>query len=284
MTALLASSPLAALLLGSCGPNATPHSPMNNQGNYVVHPEDMEVALNRLGGLRKCDVDEVPTKTALGDYPGDRVKALRKSIIEEVIFSGSPELSDELTPLALDRLVDRQTWPIDSTQLVSTIFVSESGANDYNSACSEGGCRQGADYPDAILDFGETAVRQAIDNAREKVAPEPFLEEAPRPQKTVQTPVTPPPTTPEPAKLALPASPPPPRPQCSDGIDNDGNGRTDYPADDGCSSASDRSERPVVVVNTAPTKAEETGPCVRITNSILHAGCCRNNPGSAGCN
>ena len=34
-------------------------------------------------------------------------------------------------------------------------------------------------------------------------------------------------------------------PQCSDGIDNDGNGQTDYPADAGCSSDSDGVEAPV---------------------------------------
>ena len=33
-----------------------------------------------------------------------------------------------------------------------------------------------------------------------------------------------------------------PNPECSDGIDNDGNGQTDYPADAGCSSAADDDE------------------------------------------
>jgi large repetitive protein len=41
-----------------------------------------------------------------------------------------------------------------------------------------------------------------------------------------------------------PPPPPPPKPQCSDGIDNDGDGRTDYPNDSGCSSATDDSEAP----------------------------------------
>jgi hypothetical protein len=36
--------------------------------------------------------------------------------------------------------------------------------------------------------------------------------------------------------------PPPPNPQCSDGVDNDHDGLTDYPADPGCSSASDNDE------------------------------------------
>ena len=37
-------------------------------------------------------------------------------------------------------------------------------------------------------------------------------------------------------------NPPPALPQCSDGIDNDGNGRTDFPSDAGCLSSSDDSE------------------------------------------
>jgi endonuclease YncB( thermonuclease family) len=47
-------------------------------------------------------------------------------------------------------------------------------------------------------------------------------------------------------KGSTPAPPPPPPPpaQCSDGIDNDLDGRTDYPADAGCSSVSDASETP----------------------------------------
>jgi hypothetical protein len=36
--------------------------------------------------------------------------------------------------------------------------------------------------------------------------------------------------------------PPPPNPQCSDGIDNDADGRTDFPADPGCSGSSDDNE------------------------------------------
>ena len=38
------------------------------------------------------------------------------------------------------------------------------------------------------------------------------------------------------------APPPPPQPACSDGIDNDGDGKIDYPADPGCSSATDNDE------------------------------------------
>ena len=47
----------------------------------------------------------------------------------------------------------------------------------------------------------------------------------------------PPPPPPPP-----PAPPPPASPACSDGIDNDGDGRIDYPADLGCTSASDTDE------------------------------------------
>jgi hypothetical protein len=36
----------------------------------------------------------------------------------------------------------------------------------------------------------------------------------------------------------------PPAAQCADGVDNDGDGKTDYPADPGCSSAADDSESP----------------------------------------
>jgi len=39
-------------------------------------------------------------------------------------------------------------------------------------------------------------------------------------------------------------NPPPTPPQCSDGIDNDADGRVDYPADSGCSSAVDTTESP----------------------------------------
>src|SRR5688500_874712 len=43
--------------------------------------------------------------------------------------------------------------------------------------------------------------------------------------------------------MATPATADSP-PQCSDGIDNDGDGRTDYPSDEGCSSELDDDERP----------------------------------------
>jgi hypothetical protein len=46
------------------------------------------------------------------------------------------------------------------------------------------------------------------------------------------------------AQVACSAAAPPPPPQCSDGIDNDGDGKVDYPADAGCSSAADATESP----------------------------------------
>ncbi|EIT70018.1 MULTISPECIES: OmpA family protein [Hydrocarboniphaga] len=51
-------------------------------------------------------------------------------------------------------------------------------------------------------------------------------------------PVAPPP--PPPPAVVVPAPPPPP--QCSDGIDNDGDGAIDFPADKGCTDASDNDE------------------------------------------
>ena len=39
-----------------------------------------------------------------------------------------------------------------------------------------------------------------------------------------------------------PAPPPPAPPECSDGVDNDGDGQIDFPADQGCTSATDDSE------------------------------------------
>ena len=47
--------------------------------------------------------------------------------------------------------------------------------------------------------------------------------------------------------------PPPPPKRCSDGQDNDGDGRTDYPRDPGCSSANDDNEsNPPPPVSTRP--------------------------------
>lgn len=50
------------------------------------------------------------------------------------------------------------------------------------------------------------------------------------------------PTAPEPVRVVEPVAPPPPRALCADGIDNDGDGAVDYPADPGCTSAIDEDE------------------------------------------
>lgn len=67
----------------------------------------------------------------------------------------------------------------------------------------------------------------------------------------------PPPQTPEPV-VVVPAQPPPP--VCSDGLDNDGDGLIDFPADKGCSSANDGDE-----TDPAPLcKAPEPGEAVNL--------------------
>jgi hypothetical protein len=53
---------------------------------------------------------------------------------------------------------------------------------------------------------------------------------------------TPPPPTPTPSPTETPSPPPP---QCSDGIDNDGDGYIDYPADPGCTDSNDDDELPI---------------------------------------
>jgi hypothetical protein len=72
------------------------------------------------------------------------------------------------------------------------------------------------------------------------------------------------------------ASPPPPKPACSDGIDNDGDGKVDYPADPGCGSASDTDEAdPVAPVTAASWKgATQEGNFVffTVTSSRMISG------------
>lgn len=50
------------------------------------------------------------------------------------------------------------------------------------------------------------------------------------------------PAAPEPVRVVEPVAPPPPKALCADGIDNDGDGAIDYPADPGCTSAIDDDE------------------------------------------
>jgi len=66
------------------------------------------------------------------------------------------------------------------------------------------------------------------------------------------------------------ANPPPPKPACSDGIDNDGDGKVDYPADPGCDSASDTDETDPAPPKAVPGKYcgfSEQGPGVCVTTS-----------------
>ena len=70
-----------------------------------------------------------------------------------------------------------------------------------------------------------------------------------------------------------PYIPPPPSPRCSDGIDNDGDHVIDFPADTGCSSASDDDETNAtrVIDTTPPTAAlggkrrQKLGRTIRVT-------------------
>jgi hypothetical protein len=59
-----------------------------------------------------------------------------------------------------------------------------------------------------------------------------------------------------------PYTPPPPPPRCADGIDNDGDGLTDFAADPGCTSATDDDEANPTTVH--PTK-DSTAPAARLT-------------------
>lgn len=74
-----------------------------------------------------------------------------------------------------------------------------------------------------------------------------------------------------------PPSPPPPSPppsagQCSDKKDNDGDGKTDYPADPGCSSAGDTTESPNPTTPPSPTTPKSptnpSNPSVPPTNNL----------------
>lgn len=75
-------------------------------------------------------------------------------------------------------------------------------------------------------------------------------------------------------------------PQCSDGVDNDGDTKIDYPADPGCTSAADNTEAPnpsapgnpkpkpkpqpaVVVAKPAPAKTKKPATCKRRNISLL---------------
>ncbi len=50
-----------------------------------------------------------------------------------------------------------------------------------------------------------------------------------------------------------PPSPPPPKPQCSDALDNDADTKIDYPADPGCVGPNDNDERDQALIGPAST-------------------------------
>lgn len=73
-------------------------------------------------------------------------------------------------------------------------------------------------------------------------------------------------------------TPPPPKAQCEDGVDNDGDGKIDYPADPGCSSATDNDETNVVVPPAQATVfitpgGNDGAPCTQAApcRSLNHA-------------
>lgn len=66
------------------------------------------------------------------------------------------------------------------------------------------------------------------------------------------------------------APPPPPKAQCEDGVDNDSDGKTDYPADPGCSGATDNDETDPITPPPAGTALwvdTNGGTCTRNPNT-----------------
>jgi len=72
-----------------------------------------------------------------------------------------------------------------------------------------------------------------------------------------------------PSPTPSPTPTPAPAPVCADGIDNDGDGATDYPADPGCSSAADTDES-----NPVTTPAEQSLPAKLTVSSDWGTGYC----------
>ncbi len=88
------------------------------------------------------------------------------------------------------------------------------------------------------VDFGFCASRSA-----QPTPPPPTPSPTPSPTPTpTPTPVPTPAPTPEPTPVPTPEPTAPPVFACSDGIDNDGDGLTDFPSDPGCESTSDNDE------------------------------------------
>ena len=55
-------------------------------------------------------------------------------------------------------------------------------------------------------------------------------------------------------------------PQCSDGIDNDQDGLTDFPADPGCDNAADNDETDAPAVSVQAANAAADCDCLRVRN------------------
>jgi len=62
---------------------------------------------------------------------------------------------------------------------------------------------------------------------------------------------------------------PPPSPECSDGLDNDGDGFIDHPADPDCLDAADPIEAGLPLAPSCPGQPEPTGICQQADKSIL---------------
>ncbi len=78
----------------------------------------------------------------------------------------------------------------------------------------------------------------------------------PTPSTTTPGPTTPPATTPAPTVTTTVTTPPTPTPgpaQCDDGIDNDGDGKIDHPADPECDNKNDNSEAVPTTVTPVPS-------------------------------
>ncbi|HYN99044.1 MAG TPA: hypothetical protein VEU28_05170, partial [Actinomycetota bacterium] len=87
------------------------------------------------------------------------------------------------------------------------------------------------------------------------------------PPAPVTLPVTPSPTptleptpTPSPSPSPTPSASPTPSPQCSNGKDDDRDGRRDFPADKGCSSRTDKTESPDPSPSPPPAPAPAPAP------------------------
>ncbi len=98
--------------------------------------------------------------------------------------------------------------------------------------------------PGQSVEFGFCAERGAQPTPPPPTpVPTPVPTPLPTPSPTpVPTPQPTPVPTPSPTPAPTPAPTPPPTFACSDGIDNDGDGLTDFPSDPGCSSANDNDE------------------------------------------